>query len=107
MKFEYTNDTKHITGFTRYDDEKKSAVFKYVWTDNVAQIVAYDASGTTKTGHYRIEEYDSYDSLGYGLSVRIMPRLIQTHHQRLAMRVSGCTIGYRQHHSAFQMEDDW
>ena len=63
MKFEYTNDTKHITGFTRYDDEKKSAVFKYVWTDNVAQIVAYDASGTTKTGHYRIEEYDSYDRI--------------------------------------------
>lgn len=63
MKFEYTNDNEHVTGFTRYDDNVKTAVYKYTWTDNVVNIIAYDASGTTKTGHHRIEEYDFYDRI--------------------------------------------
>ena len=36
-----------------------------------------------------------------------MPGLIQARHQRFAMRVSECSIGHRQYHSAFRLEDDW
>ena len=53
------------------------------------------------------KENDSFDRLGYGLLFRIMPRLIQARHQRFAMRVSECSIGHRQYHSAFRLEDDW